>query len=94
MSLNTITLVGHAGRDPEIRFFESGTVVSNFTLAVNKPGKDEAPDCRAFISLRSFFLLILHSFFLRSSFFCILLSSSFILLLPSSSYFLIYINSP
>ena len=44
MSLNTITLVGHAGRDPEIRFFESGTVVSNFTLAVNKPGKDEAPD--------------------------------------------------
>ena len=44
MSLNTITLVGHAGRDPEIRFFESGTVVSNFTLAVNKPGKEEAPD--------------------------------------------------
>ena len=44
MSLNTITLVGHAGRDPEVRFFESGTVVAHFTLAVNKPVKDEAPD--------------------------------------------------
>jgi single-strand DNA-binding protein len=44
MSLNTITLVGHAGRDPEIRFFESGTVVANFTVAVNKPGRDEPPD--------------------------------------------------
>jgi single-strand DNA-binding protein len=44
MSLNTITLVGHAGRDPEVRFFESGTVVAHFTLAVNKPVKDEGPD--------------------------------------------------
>ena len=44
MSLNAITLVGHAGRDPEIRFFESGTVVAHFTLAVNKPGRDEPPD--------------------------------------------------
>ena len=44
MSLNTITLVGHAGRDPEIRFFESGTVVAHFTVAVNKPGRDEPPD--------------------------------------------------
>jgi len=44
MSLNSITLVGHAGRDPEVRFFESGTVVAHFTLAVNKPVKDEPPD--------------------------------------------------
>ena len=44
MSLNAITLVGHAGRDPEIRFFESGTVVAHFTVAVNKPGRDEPPD--------------------------------------------------
>ncbi len=44
MSLTSITLVGHAGRDPEVRFFESGTVVANFTLAVNKLVKDEAPD--------------------------------------------------
>ena len=44
MSLDTITLVGLAGRDPEVRFFESGTVVAHFTLAVNKPVKDESPD--------------------------------------------------
>ena len=44
MNLNSITLVGHAGRDPEIRFFESGTVVAHFTVAVNKPGRDEPPD--------------------------------------------------
>ena len=44
MSFNSITLVGYAGRDPEIRFFESGTVVANFTVAVNKPGRDEPPD--------------------------------------------------
>ena len=44
MSLNSITLVGHAGRDPEVRFFESGTDVAHFTLAVNKPVKDEPPD--------------------------------------------------
>ena len=46
MSLNSITLVGHAGRDPEVRFFESGTVVAHFTLAVNKPSnkRDEEPD--------------------------------------------------
>jgi single-strand DNA-binding protein len=44
MSFNSITLVGYAGRDPEIRFFESGTVVANFSVAVNKPGRDEPPD--------------------------------------------------
>ena len=41
MSINTITLVGRAGRDPETRFFESGSVVSNLTLAVNRPSRDE-----------------------------------------------------
>jgi hypothetical protein len=41
MSINTITLVGRAGRDPETRFFESGSVVSNLTLAVNRPSREE-----------------------------------------------------
>ena len=36
MSINTITLVGRAGRDPELRFFESGTSVANLTMAVDK----------------------------------------------------------
>ena len=44
MSLNTITLVGRAGRDPETRFLEGGTVVTKLTLAVNRPSRDEEPD--------------------------------------------------
>jgi single-strand DNA-binding protein len=44
MSVNSITLVGRAGRDPEVRYFESGTMVANFTLAVNRRSRDEEPD--------------------------------------------------
>jgi single-strand DNA-binding protein len=41
MSLNTVTLVGRAGRDPELRYFESGQVVCNVTLAVDRRRKNE-----------------------------------------------------
>ena len=42
--MNVITLVGRAGRDPEARYFESGTNVCNLTIAVNRRKKDEDPD--------------------------------------------------
>ena len=42
--MNNITLVGRAGRDPEVRYFESGTNVCNLTIAVNRRKKDEEPD--------------------------------------------------
>lgn len=42
--MNVITLAGNAGRDPEARYFESGTVVANLTLAVRAPKRDDAPD--------------------------------------------------
>jgi single-strand DNA-binding protein len=42
--MNNITLIGRAGRDPEVRYFESGTVVANLTLAVNRMKRDEDPD--------------------------------------------------
>jgi len=42
--MNNITLIGRAGRDPELRCFESGTQVANLTLAVNRRGRDEEPD--------------------------------------------------
>ena len=42
--LNQITLVGRAGRDPEVRYFESGSVVANLTLAVNRRSRDDEPD--------------------------------------------------
>jgi single-strand DNA-binding protein len=45
MSLNVVTLVGRAGRDPEVKYFESGSVVCNLTLAVNRQRKNsDEPD--------------------------------------------------
>lgn len=42
--MNVITLVGRAGRDPEVRYFESGSMVANFSLAVNAAKKGEEAD--------------------------------------------------
>ena len=44
MSVNSITLVGRAGRDPEIKYLESGSCVANLTLAVNRRSRGEEPD--------------------------------------------------
>jgi len=44
MSVNSITLVGRAGRDPEVKYLESGNVVANLTLAVNRRSRDDEPD--------------------------------------------------
>ena len=44
MEINTINLVGRAGREPDVRYFESGSIVANFTLAVNRRSRDEEPD--------------------------------------------------
>ena len=42
--MNSITLIGRAGRDPEVKYFEDGKVVANFTLAVNSYKRDDEPD--------------------------------------------------
>jgi single-strand DNA-binding protein len=45
MSINVVTLVGRAGRDPEVKYFESGNVVCNLTLAVNRRTRNsDEPD--------------------------------------------------
>jgi len=45
MSLNVVTLVGRVGGDPEIKYFESGSVKCRMTLAVRRPTKNsEEPD--------------------------------------------------
>lgn len=36
MSLNVVTLVGRAGQNPDVKYFESGSVVCKLTLAVNR----------------------------------------------------------
>ena len=44
VDINHVVLVGRAGKDAEIRYFESGTVVTRLTLAVNRPMKDAQTD--------------------------------------------------
>lgn len=43
-SMNSIQLVGRLGGSPETRFFESGSVVANVSLAVSRNKKDVPPD--------------------------------------------------
>lgn len=42
--INVVNLVGRAGRDPEVRYFESGSMVANLTLAVNRRNSGDEPD--------------------------------------------------
>ena len=42
--VNVAAIVGRAGRDPEARYFESGSMVANFTLAVNRRSRNDKPD--------------------------------------------------
>ena len=42
--LNTISLVGRLGSDPEIKYFESGTVLSKLSLAVKRKKDKSKPD--------------------------------------------------
>ena len=44
MEINTINLVGRAGREPDVRYFESGSTVANFTIAVNRISRGDEPD--------------------------------------------------
>ncbi len=41
--INTVTLIGRAGNDPEIRYFESGKVKVSVSVAVRPPYKSEQP---------------------------------------------------
>lgn len=45
MSINTVNLVGRVGRDPDVKYFESGSVVCNVTLAVDRRSRNnDQPD--------------------------------------------------
>ena len=41
-SVNKVILVGHAGKDPEVRSFQNGGRVANLTLATSETWKDKA----------------------------------------------------
>ncbi|GAB4346011.1 MAG: single-stranded DNA-binding protein [Cyanophyceae cyanobacterium] len=44
MSVNVVNLVGRAGRDPDVRYFENGGVLCKVTIAVDRPTKDSQAD--------------------------------------------------
>ena len=39
--INKVILVGNLGRDPEIRYFQDGTAVANFTIATSESWTDK-----------------------------------------------------
>lgn len=41
-SVNKVILLGHLGKDAETKYTQSGTAVSNFTLATNRRWKDQS----------------------------------------------------
>src|SRR5271168_3491192 len=42
--VNSVVVVGRAGRDPEMKYFESGRVKTTFSVAVNRPTKEKETD--------------------------------------------------
>lgn len=45
MSLNLVNLVGRVGADPDVRYFESGSVLCKLSLAVNRRSRNnDKPD--------------------------------------------------
>ncbi|SNR78098.1 MULTISPECIES: single-stranded DNA-binding protein [Hymenobacter] len=40
-SVNKVILIGHLGKDPEVRHLEGGNAVANFTMATNEYYKDK-----------------------------------------------------
>ncbi|MDF5728860.1 MAG: single-stranded DNA-binding protein [Rhizonema sp. PD38] len=40
MSINVVTLIGRVGNDPDMKYFESGSIKCRLTLAVNRRSRD------------------------------------------------------
>lgn len=38
--INSVVIVGHVGQDPEMKYFESGSVKTTMSIAVNRKQKD------------------------------------------------------
>lgn len=41
INLNTVILIGRLTKDPELKYTPAGKAVANFTLAVNRPFKNQ-----------------------------------------------------
>ncbi|WP_228061290.1 single-stranded DNA-binding protein [[Phormidium] sp. LEGE 05292] len=44
LTLNSVNLVGRAGTQPEVKYFESGSIKTTISMAVRRPSKNSNPD--------------------------------------------------
>lgn len=44
MTINSINLIGRLGGDPTVRYFETGKVLAEFSLAINRPNAKKETD--------------------------------------------------
>jgi single-strand DNA-binding protein len=44
--INTIMLVGNLGKDPEVRYAQSGVAICKMRIAITERGKADADDCK------------------------------------------------
>ena len=44
LTINSVNLVGRAGANPDVQYFESGTVKATISMAVRRRGKNTDPD--------------------------------------------------
>ena len=42
--INQVTVVGRVGKDPELKYFETGNTLAIFSIAVNRPTKNKETD--------------------------------------------------
>lgn len=42
MSINKVMLIGHLGRDPEIKYAASGAAIANVSIATSRNWKDKS----------------------------------------------------
>lgn len=52
--INRITLIGNVGGDPEFKYFESGAVVTNFSIAVRRYDKKTKEDVTDWFKVKTF----------------------------------------
>ena len=41
-SLNKVILIGHLGKDPEVRYMPDGKAIANFSIATSETWKDKS----------------------------------------------------
>lgn len=53
-NLNRLTMIGNIGTEPEFKYFESGALLTKFTLAVNRYDKKEKKDVTDWFNVETF----------------------------------------